>query len=121
MRLALPKWDRVRLMAFVLTPQDFSTSSLVFGPVIIHPKNTIPHAFQRSRIFLLIEIPTKYAKVRERDFVYFVFFVGKLGLTKYLLLFLRWLFYSKNDRQHLLYLFYKYEVHLLLSIFRHFH
>jgi hypothetical protein len=38
MRLALPKWDRMRLMAFVLTPQGFSTSSLVFGLVIIHPR-----------------------------------------------------------------------------------
>ncbi|OHB45423.1 MAG: hypothetical protein A2545_02480 [Planctomycetes bacterium RIFOXYD2_FULL_41_16] len=37
-RWALPKWDRVRLMAFVLTPQCFSTSSLVFGPVLIHPR-----------------------------------------------------------------------------------
>ncbi|HHT9136568.1 MAG TPA: hypothetical protein ACFYEK_04905 [Candidatus Wunengus sp. YC60] len=25
-------------MAVVLTPQDFPTSSLVFGPVIIHPE-----------------------------------------------------------------------------------
>jgi len=25
-------------MAFVLTPQVFSTSSLVFGPVLIHPR-----------------------------------------------------------------------------------
>jgi len=33
-------------MAFVLTPQDFSTSFLVFGPALIHPqKNTIPRAF----------------------------------------------------------------------------
>src|SRR3989338_7734536 len=108
-------------MAFVLTPQDFSTSSLVFGPVLIHPRNTIPHAFQRSRIFLLIEMPTKYAKVRERDFVYFVFFAGKLGLTKYLLLFLRWLFYSKNDWQHFINLFHKNEFYLFLRILRHFH
>ena len=44
-----------------------------------HPpqENTIPHAFQRSRIFLLREMPTKYAKVRKRDFVCFAFSVGK--------------------------------------------
>ena len=64
--------------------------------------------------------PTLYTKVRERDFVCFVFFVGKLGFTKNLLLFLSRFFYSKNDRQHLIYLFYKYEVHLFPGIFRHF-
>ena len=58
-----------------LSPDNFShllTFFLVFGQVIIHPENTIPHAFQRSRIFLLIEMPAKYAKRQEYDFVYFV-------------------------------------------------
>jgi len=51
-RLALPKWDRVRLMAFVLTPQCFSTSSLVFGPVLIHPREILyPTPFKGQGYF----------------------------------------------------------------------
>ena len=48
-----------------------------------HPpqENTISHAFQRSKIFLFLKEPTNDAKVRERDFVCFVFFAGKLVLT----------------------------------------
>ena len=86
-----------------------------------HPpqENTISHAFQRSKIFLFLKEPTNDAKVRERDFVCFVFFVGKLGLTKNLFLFHCRFFYSKNDGQHLIYLFYKYEVHFFLGIFGH--
>ena len=114
------KWDCVRLVAFVLTPQCFSTSSLVFGPVLIHPRKYYTPRLSKVKGILLMEMPTNDAKVRERDFVYFVSFVGKLGLTKNFFLFLPRLFYSKNDRQHLIYLFYKYEVHLLFGIFRHF-
>jgi hypothetical protein len=43
------------------------------------PRKYYTHAFQRSRIFL-IEMPAKYAKRQEYDFVYFVFFVGKSKL-----------------------------------------
>jgi len=53
MRLALPKWDRMRLMAFVLMPQDFSTSFLVFGPVIIHPRKILyPTPFKGQGYFI---------------------------------------------------------------------
>jgi hypothetical protein len=49
-------------MAIVLTPQGFSTSSRVFGPVIIHPgKYYTPRLSKVKDIFVLKE-PTKYAK-----------------------------------------------------------
>ncbi|HHT9113467.1 MAG: hypothetical protein HZA47_00995 [Planctomycetes bacterium] len=55
----------------------FSTSSLVFGPVPIHPREYYTPRLSKVKDILLIEMPTNDAKVRERDFVCFVFFVGK--------------------------------------------
>jgi hypothetical protein len=49
-------------MAYVLTPQCFSTSSLVFGLVLIHPRKYYTPRLSKVKEFLLIEMHTKYAK-----------------------------------------------------------
>jgi len=53
----------------VLTPQGFSTSSLVFGPVIVHPGKYYTPRFSKVKDIFVLTDPTNDAKVRERAFV----------------------------------------------------
>jgi hypothetical protein len=52
----------MRLMAFVLTPQGFSTTSPVFGPVIIYPRKYYNPRLSKVKDIFVLKEPTKYAK-----------------------------------------------------------
>jgi len=48
--------------------------------VLIHPGKYYTSRLSKVKDILLREMPTNDAKVREKDFACFVFFVGKLTL-----------------------------------------